>query len=32
MTPEEIHEEREHVYKLARHLLTTYAGSGRGVC
>jgi hypothetical protein len=29
MTPEEIDGEREHVYKLARHLLTTYAGSGK---
>ncbi|MFL6290714.1 MAG: fascin domain-containing protein [Thermoanaerobaculia bacterium] len=29
MTPEEIDGEREHVYKLARHLLITYAGSGK---
>ena len=29
MTPEEMDGEREHVYKLARHLLTTYAGSGK---
>lgn len=29
MTPEEIDGEREHVYKLARHLLTTYAGTGK---
>ena len=29
MTPEEADGEREHVYKLARHLLTTYAGTGK---
>jgi hypothetical protein len=29
MTPEEVGAEREHVYKLARHLLVTYAGSGK---
>lgn len=29
MTPEEVDAEREHVYKLARHLLITYAGSGK---
>jgi hypothetical protein len=29
MTPEEVDAEREHVYKLARHLLVSYAGSGK---
>jgi len=29
MTPEEAGAEREHVYKLARHLLVAYAGSGK---
>ncbi|HET9228840.1 MAG TPA: hypothetical protein VFR31_19325 [Thermoanaerobaculia bacterium] len=29
MSPEEIDGERKHVYKLARHLLTTYAGTGK---
>ncbi|HEX6864440.1 MAG TPA: hypothetical protein VF414_16545, partial [Thermoanaerobaculia bacterium] len=29
MTPEEADAEREHVYRLARHLLATYAGSGK---
>lgn len=29
MTPEEADAERESVYRLARHLLTTYAGSGK---
>jgi hypothetical protein len=29
MTPEEIDGEREHVYKLARHLLINYAGTGK---
>jgi hypothetical protein len=29
MTPEEVQGEREHVYKLARHLLITYAGTGK---
>ncbi|HWN44142.1 MAG TPA: hypothetical protein VNW71_18100 [Thermoanaerobaculia bacterium] len=29
MTPEEAGAEREHVYRLARHLLVTYAGTGK---
>ncbi|MEA2560346.1 MAG: hypothetical protein QOH06_1850 [Acidobacteriota bacterium] len=29
MTPEEVDAEREHVYRLARHLLVAYAGSGK---
>lgn len=29
MSPEEVDGERRHVYKLARHLLTAYAGTGK---